>query len=54
MPLDKFGYQRDALLGRHVWKANQAGMLNIVQINEFTEVRVDRDEDSVLDIRAFR
>ncbi len=53
MPIDEVSHQRNAPLGRHVGKADQARMSNVVQVNEFPEVGVDRDKDPALDICAF-
>lgn len=53
MPLDETGHQRDALLDRRVGQADQAGMSNVVQVNELPEVGVDGHKDSAFGIRAF-
>ena len=44
MTVEQFCHQSNALWGWYVWKANQSGMWNIMQVYQFTKVGVDSDQ----------
>ena len=41
MTFDHFHHQSNALLRRRVWKSNQSGVWNVMQIYQFPEVRIN-------------
>ncbi len=54
MPIDKVGHQRNTPVGRHIRETDQARMSNAVQVNKFSEVSVDRYENPVVGVCAFK
>lgn len=54
MALNNLGHQPDALRRGDIRKAHQTGVLEALQVHEFSEVGVDCDENSVLDLGALK
>ena len=52
MSLNHVGYERDALPRRDVRQANQTGVLEALDVHEFSEIGVDRDQNPALGARA--
>lgn len=42
---DEIRHQGNALLRRNIWQAHDTGVRTVVQIDQLTEVGVDRDQD---------
>lgn len=53
MALYHFSHQGDTPLRRFVWKPNQSGVRDIVQIYQFPEVRINRDQYTAFRLRPF-
>ena len=51
---DYCGNQYDSLLRRNVGQAHQSGVRDVVQVNEFPKVSVDRNQDPVSRFRNFQ
>ncbi|MDE2992391.1 MAG: hypothetical protein OXU67_00760 [Chloroflexota bacterium] len=51
MSPDDLGHQFNALRRRHIRKADQPRMRNVMQINQLPEVRVNRNQNAVLGFR---
>ena len=54
MTFDQFRHQSNALLRRRVWKSDQSGVWNVMQIYQLPEVRINGNQDTTVRFCKFQ